>query len=191
MKNLLLPAGCQSWFRSCLLCLVLVGMIGSCPSWAFTVDTLEVHDDVTVLEVSCLYDSMVNDQVDNTPQREVAKEFIRTHGDQHDFLVVFTNFDFLMPSPSARAFFTPVRNDVDGIGIPRFDYSPAFSPTGTPLDRLQGVIDMANLNSHQLQPTDPGFEETLQILTHELMHRWGAYVGYQGHDGERSERLLG
>ena len=65
-----------------------------------------------------------------------------------------------------------VRNDVDGIGDPRFDNSRFFGSQG----RLQGYIDMAALSRYHLQSSDPRFEEAMRVLSHELLHRWAARV---------------
>jgi len=52
-------------------------------------------------------------------------------------------------------------------------------------------IDMGNLSNLVTDPLDTKFEETLYILSHEIMHRWGAYVKYKDADGSLSTALLG
>jgi hypothetical protein len=125
-----------------------------------------------------------------SPRQEVSREFYDLHGDDYDFLVIFTDFDYLMPAPGAKAFFHAAKNDVEGIGLDLFDATHLYSADGSYLDNLQGVIDMANLDSHVLEPSDSAFEKTLQTLTHEMMHRWGAYLSFLD-DGEESDSLLG
>ena len=104
--------------------------------------------------------------------------------------MIFTNFDVRMPNLQARAFFTPARNDVRGIGLPLYDHTAAYSADGAPLARLEGTIDMGDVAGHVLEPTDPRFETSLRILAHEMLHRWGAYVRFLD-AGMESEALLG
>ena len=158
---------------------------------AFTANPLGDFDDVAVLEVSGDYDALINDVWNHEARKVLAREFYRTHGDDYDFLVIFTNFDFTLPEARAAAYFTSVQNRVQGIGLETFDYSAGYSADGQPLERLQGTIDMAKLAGYVTDPTDPGFETTLKILAHELSHRWGAYVHFMDEQGQESDALLG
>lgn len=157
----------------------------------FTARALGDFNQVAVIEVSGNFDALdPYGQVNSEPRRALAREFYRSHGDDYDFLVFFTNFDVRMPNLQARAFFTPARNDVQGIGLPLYDHTTAYSADGAPLARLEGTIDMGELAGHVLEPTDPRFETTLRILAHEMLHRWGAYVRFLD-AGIESEALLG
>lgn len=178
-------------FRLFLLSLVLLSLFQARNAAAFTASSLGDFDHVTVMEVSGNYDAIDSyGRVDMSARRAIAREFYRSHGDDYDFLVIFTNFEFRMPSPQAKAFFSPAKNDVRGIGLELNDQTNAYSPGGSFLARLQGTIDMANLSGHVLEPTDPEFEDTLTALTHEFLHRWGAYVHFR--DGAiESDALLG
>ncbi|MCM2265204.1 MAG: SBBP repeat-containing protein [Desulfuromonadales bacterium] len=158
---------------------------------AITVNPLGDFDNVTVMEVSGNYDAIDSyGRPDMSARREIAKEFYRSHGDDYDFLVIFTNFNFQMPSLQAKAFFSPAKNDVKGIGLELNDHTNAYSPDGSFLARLQGTIDMANLAGHVLEPADPKFDDTLMTITHEFLHRWGAYVHFRDGAGE-SDALQG
>ena len=78
----------------------------------FTAATLGDHGNVTVMEVSGNYDANNPDGSTNTdPRKEIAKEFYRLHKDEYDFLVIFSNFDFQMPEPDAKAFYLHIKND--------------------------------------------------------------------------------
>lgn len=161
------------------------------PGAAFEARSLGDFDNVAVMEVTGNYD--VIDGYGRTnlePRRTIAKEFYRTHSDDYDFLVIFTNFDIRMLSPQTRAVFLPAKNDVRGIGLELYNYTSGYTPTGYRLASLQGTIDMGNVAGHVLEPVEPEFDDTLQILTHEMMHRWGAYVKYLD-NGVSSEALLG
>src|SRR3990172_4087286 len=152
---------------------------------------VEDRDQVTVIELVGGYDKLGADGSLNVePRALVAQEFYRTHPDRYDFLVIFTNFEFLTPSPGggdALAFHLAVQNQVGGIGLDVFDHTADFGSSG----RLLGYIDMAALTRYVTDPLDPQFERVLGTLGHELMHQWGAYVEYLRPDGSRSDALLG
>lgn len=155
---------------------------------AFTVQKIGGYGDITVLAVEGNYDAEQPGGASNSePRQAIAKEFYKTHPDDYDFLFVFTNFDFKMPFQEAVAFYMEVRNDVSGIGLKQFDYSWFFGSDG----RLQGMIDMGNLANLSSDPMDPDFSFTLGTMSHELMHRWGAYIKVKRPDGSTTFDLLG
>jgi hypothetical protein len=153
----------------------------------FTGKTLGDYGNVTVMEVTGNYDEDNPDGTSNhIPRQEIAKEFFKTHKDEYDFLVIFTNFDFKM-RPDAKAFYLTVKNDTRGIGQQLFDNSALFGSNG----KLQGTIDMGNLSALVTDPLNPQFEDLLDILSHELDHRWGAYIKFREANGNISAALLG
>lgn len=159
-------------------------------SRALSVVSLGDYDNISVLEVSGDFNAFTpTGQVNDAPRQAVAREFYRTHGDDYDFLVLFAGFDFAMPSGS-MAFYLPIKNDVEGIGQDLFDQTSNYSADGAFLERLGGIIDMGPAARHVLEPSDPRFEKTLLTLTHEMLHRWGAYVRFMD-DGQPSDALLG
>src|SRR5262249_8927655 len=124
------------------------------------------------------------------PRAALAKRFYETHGDNYDFLVVFTNFEF--ETGPAVAFYNLVRNDAQGTGRPPADNGLLFGSPG----RLKGYIDMAALDRYtrpplSLVPGDPGFLKTLQILAHEIAHQWLAQPRFKDPSGAISSDLLG
>lgn len=137
------------------------------------------------------YDAVHADGTPNPePRAAVASEFIRTHGDFYDFLVIFTNFDF--PRGEADAVYTGVRNDVQGIALPIFDSGGLFGSAS----RLQGVVDMGPIDHYRqgafsVDPADPRFRATLGILAHEIAHRWLARVHFKDEAGNIRTDLLG
>ncbi|MBI5075032.1 MAG: PD40 domain-containing protein [Nitrospirae bacterium] len=176
-----------------LLCtLIALSLLLFSPSLSHSADfiatTLGDQGNVTVMEVSGNYDANNPDASTNTdPRKVIAKEFYRLHKDEYDFLVIFSNFDVKMPEVDARAFYLHVKNDTQGIGQQIFDNSWLFGSNG----KLHGTIDMGNITALMTDPLEPTFETSLDILSHELMHRWGSYVKFMTAQGVVSSALLG
>lgn len=118
------------------------------------------------------------------PRQAVAASYATRFRSDVDFLIVWTGFEFA--TGDARAVYLPIRNDVSGIGQATFDHSAAFSSPS-----MQGYVDMAAFSRWTLNPRAPAFEETLDTLTHELMHRYGSYVHRRDEGGIVRADLLG
>ncbi len=147
------------------------------------------------------YDAHLQSGELNLEAREwVGARFYETHGDDYDFLVVFTNFDF--QTSDATAFHLAARSSVSGIGKPIGAVGPAAF--GSPA-RLQGWIDMASVaqyraGSFSLTPGELGFLRTLNVLAHEVGHQWLAEARFldggavsdalRGRDGNHWSYLL-
>lgn len=171
---------------SILMCTFFFAM----PSHAgdFTARYLNDFGNVTVMEVTGNYDAHNPDgTVNAAPRQAIAKEFFRTHNDEYDFVVVFSNFDFKMPDVEVRGFYTGVKNDIRGIGQEIFDNTSLYGSNG----KLQGTIDMGNLATNPSDPLNPRFEATLDVLNHEMLHRWAAYVKFRDWNGAISKALIG
>ncbi len=155
----------------------------------FTAKSLGDYGNVTVMEIQGSYDADNPDgPVNAAPRQVIAQEFFKTHKDEYDFLVIFTNFDFQMPEDAkAKAFYEGVKNDTQGIGQNLFDTTGLYGSNG----KLQGTVDMGNLSGIITDPLNPKFEETLYVLSHELMHRWGAYIQFKDVSGNLKSTLLG
>jgi len=154
----------------------------------FKATTIGDFGNVTVMEVRGDYNSNNPDGfVNDIARQEIAKEFLKGHADDYDFMIVFSNFDFAMPESQAKAFYLGVKNDTQGLGLQLFDNSQAFGSNG----KLQGMIDMGNITVKASNPVDPKFENTLATLAHEQMHRWGANVRFKDANGNVSSSLLG
>ncbi|MBI5099602.1 MAG: right-handed parallel beta-helix repeat-containing protein [Nitrospirae bacterium] len=153
----------------------------------FTVTTVGDYGNVTVMEITGNYDAKNPDGSINTiPRQEVAKEFLRLHPDQYDFMVIFSNFDFAMPEAEARAFYTDVKNNTQGIGKLLFNNSDLYGSS-----KLQGTIDMGNISNVISNPIATGFDDTIATLAHEQMHRWGASIKFRDAYGNDSTALQG
>lgn len=150
------------------------------------------HGNVTVMRFSgdpSRYSAnLANGTANYAPRASIAQKFYETHGDEYDFFVIFTNFDFAMPQTGAKAFYSEIRNDIQGIGLTSFDYRPQYGIAGK---RLQGLIEMANISGHAMDPLSPAFEQTQMILAHEMMHRWGAQPRFLDENNAESTALLG
>ncbi len=104
----------------------------------------------------------------------VTKEFYRTHGDDYDFLAIFTTFPITTPGSYL------VKSTVKGIGIEtnygtdQYDVSPQYGSRG----KLQTVSAVAfDFLGNPNVPVQNGKQIDLGNLIHELAHRWGIFVG--------------
>jgi hypothetical protein len=89
---------------------------------------------------------------------EVANRFYQFYGDDFDFIAFVGNV-----SPTSNRFYSPVRNDVTGIGLILFDISAALGSAG----RLQGVISF---------PIPTLFDLGGHGAVHEIGHRWISHL---------------
>lgn len=168
-----------------LICTLLLHL----PAFAgeFTIGNIGDYGNVTVMEASGNYDADLPDGTSNAePRQLIAQEFFKTHRDEYDFLVVFTNFSFRMP-PDAVAFHQGVKNDVRGIGKVLFDNSSLYGSNG----KLQGTIDMGSMDAVCTDPLDHVFDFTLGTIAHEMLHQWSSYVKFRDWNGAVSNALLG
>lgn len=173
---------------SALLFLVLLFVCSAEHVFAFSAQKIGDHGNVMVMTVDGNYDANIAEGIPNgEPRRIVSKAFYETRSDDFDFIVIFTDFDFVMPEAEALAFYNPVKNDISGIGQEQLDNTTFYGSAG----RLQGVIDMANVAKWSSDPLAPEFSETMNILSHEFLHRWVAFIQYQKTDGSLSKALLG
>lgn len=156
------------------------------PQGAYQATHVEDVDNVSIIEFAGNYDKKLPSGETNAAARAVvAREFYRTHADDYDFLVVFSDFEF--NTGDATAFYNPVRNDTQGIGLPQFDLSSIYGSEG----KLQGYIDMAALSRYELDPLKPSYESGLLVLAHEFFHRWGVFVRFIDEQGQLNNSLLG
>ncbi len=128
----------------------------------------------------------------NIDTAAVAQKFYQSHGDDFDFLIVWTDFD-----TSEDGFFLQgVQNQVQGIGNPlrcddvaqpgcddsqnpsQFDFSAEFRPGGS--SRLQAFVFMNNIAALPAGPDDtiPSADpfNTMELLGQEAGHRWLAFT---------------
>jgi hypothetical protein len=117
---------------------------------------------------------------------EVARKFYRSHGDNFDQLVIWTDATVI---DNAFAFESTVANEIRGIGVGIFDASRDFGSAG----RLRSFAMMDWIGKY---PEDPlqkflGENNTVSVLGQEVGHRWLAFLEFRNAAGARSEALLG
>lgn len=164
---------------------------GNCVEWPAPVDLAKlgaaknalpgtVQGNVLVIPVEGNYD-----RGQTAIRAEVARRFYELNADEHDFLFVFSTFEF--STGDALAFYNAIKNDTDGIGQNRFDFSDQFGSNG----RLQGYIDLAAVGRYGFNTRSPLYTNLLATMAHETMHRWGVYTRYRNGTGANSDALLG
>lgn len=191
--TLTMSGGCYHLVMRLTLFFMLVTfafLVPAVPSFAeelFTAETIGDFGNVTVMQVAGNYDEMTPEgKVNSLPRELIAQEFYRTHEDEYDFLTIFTTFDFKLQS-EAVAFYLGAKNDTLGIGSQIFDNGYRYGSGG----KLQGTVDMGNITKLVSSPLDPGFEFSLDILGHEMLHRWSSFVTFRDASGNPSKALLG
>ncbi|SHL52325.1 hypothetical protein SAMN02745216_05295 [Desulfatibacillum alkenivorans DSM 16219] len=154
---------------------------------------VEDFGDVTVMSLDG--DDVVQELEDNASdsRRTIANAFYETHGDDYDFLVMFTDFEFDMPRytiggepAQAAGYYSSIKNDTDGLGQAPFDLSDDYGSAG----RLQGFITMGHLYNLETDPMEPDFSKLMRTMSHELLHRFAADARFVDATGAESEALL-
>ncbi|HEY7501936.1 MAG TPA: hypothetical protein VH740_25680 [Vicinamibacterales bacterium] len=117
---------------------------------------------------------------------ELARKFYRTHADNFDQLVIWTDTSLI---DDAFAFESTVANEVRGIGMTQFDASRDFGSAG----RLRSftMMDWIGKYPEDPQQTFLGENNTVSVLGQEVGHRWLAFMEFRNHAGVRSDALLG
>lgn len=105
---------------------------------------------------------------------QVARKFYRFHGDDYDMMAVYSSFPS-EPS-SGFAFSYIVRNKITGLGLNTFDQTNKVGSSG----ELNSLLNMNDLLEYPDDPNAsvPGFGRIshIEILSHEVGHRWAAYI---------------
>lgn len=101
----------------------------------------------------------------------LINEFHQTHPDVFDLIVIFTDGPFLLGT-GAFAFFSPIQNDIKGIGLPTFDFSDIFGSK-----EVEGFLMMGNITKYPADPKQEflGTNNTLEVMGQEMGHRWLAF----------------
>jgi len=149
----------------------------------FEVDYVSNESGISVLNFTGDYSKDVDGQYNAVARQALLAELYNHVEDDFDFVVIFT--DFPVESGDVAAFYGALKNDVEGIGIPIFNYQSQFGS-----EKLQGIIDMTELSDWNWIPSHPKYSKLLMTLTHEFMHRWGPKVSFMD-AGSPSDLLLG
>ena len=163
---------------------VRVGIVGVSPGGvddAFQVNLVDYSDNLP-LEGTTGAIAEVFVDLPTVNLQNVAREFYRTHGDDFDSLVLFTNFESNLDLVGVLAFAINVQNDVLGIGnpnrseiFPQFDHTSEYGSQG----RLRSFLTMKNLKVWEDDPLENTFgpaTSTLSVLAHEFGHTWLAFI---------------
>jgi hypothetical protein len=97
--------------------------------------------------------------IDADHVQAAAQQFYGYFHDDYDFLQVL----FVEPSYPSNRYHFAVRNDVDGIGVAKFNAAPSYGSAG----RLQGIT---------VYPVDFFFDAGETAFSHELGHQWVLFL---------------
>ena len=163
---------------------VRVGIVGVSPGGlddAFQVNLVDYSDNLP-LEGTTGAIAEVFVDLPTVNLQNVAREFYRTHNDDFDSLILFTNFESNLDLVGVLAFAINVQNDVLGIGnpnrseiFPQFDHTSEYGSQG----RLRSFLTMKNLKVWEDDPLENTFgpaTSTLSVLAHEFGHTWLAFI---------------
>jgi hypothetical protein len=116
----------------------------------------------------------------------VAQKFYQTHPDNYDQILLWTDQSLIR---DAFAYELTVANEVRGIGVDLFDLSRSLGSGG----RVRSLVVMDWIGKYPDNPQERflGENNTLSVLGQEVGHRWGAYLEFRDHTGQRSDALLG
>ncbi len=118
---------------------------------------------------------------------ELTRRFIAAFGDDYSEVAVFLSFPDVL-SRQALAYQQPIKNDDDGLGLPRFDFSSNYGSAGT----LETVLNMKQINIYGRDVTDDAASDLYAVWAQEAAHRWLIYFRYQrAGDKDPSKKLLG
>jgi hypothetical protein len=117
---------------------------------------------------------------------EVARKFYRSHPDNFDQLVMWTDATVI---DNAFAYESTVANEIRGIGVEIYDASRDFGSGG----RLRSFTMMDWLGKYPEDPAEKflGENNTLSLMGQEVGHRWLAFLEFRDRTGARSQALLG
>ena len=163
---------------------VRTGIVGVSPGGlddAFQVNLVDYSDDLPVEGTTGAIAEVFVD-LPTVNLQNVAREFYRTHSDDFDSLILFTNFESNLDLVGVLAFAINVQNDVLGIGnpnreeiFPQFDHTAEYGSQGN----LKSFLTMKNLKVWEDDPLENTFgpaTSTLNVLAHEFGHTWIAFI---------------
>lgn len=162
------------------------GIVGVAPGLGGVVELVDYTAELPVAATS----AAVLERFTSSPEiddQAVAQTFFHAFADVYDHLLVW--LDFPASLDGAFAFELTVANDIQGIGVPRFDFSGSFGSAG----KLGSYVQMGTLANYPDRPRETflGTNSTLDILGQEAGHRWLAFVRFRDGGGAVSSELLG
>lgn len=147
---------------------------------------LEGDDDLVSSDGMGGYGIYVNGRADQ-PFR-ITNRFYTKYGDDFDEIIVFTTFED-QGAQGAAAYEISTQQDVDGIGLDRFNQARAWGSKGA----LHAFVNMMKWDQFD------GFGVTLKdprsymypVLGQEFAHRWLSFFEYKDKNGNNSKKMLG
>ena len=118
-------------------------------------------------------------------ENELINTFYDNNPDEFDFIFVWTNFSVPADKTNEIARFVPITNRLEGVNKPLLNRSSVYGSTG----KLKGVIMMNNVNHYEVSDA-PEMNKTLNIVLHEILHQWSAYVEFVDEGGKKNKALL-
>jgi hypothetical protein len=118
-------------------------------------------------------------------RNEVINTFYDDNPDIFDLIFVFTNFKTPSEDINEIATFNFISNIQEGTSRSVADLSGFYGSLG----KLKGAIMMGNINKYNPETTK-GLNEALNIVMHEILHQWAAYIEFVDEEGELSRDLL-
>ncbi|PIS05016.1 MAG: hypothetical protein COT81_03370 [Candidatus Buchananbacteria bacterium CG10_big_fil_rev_8_21_14_0_10_42_9] len=122
---------------------------------------------------------------DNTTKisNEVIFTFFDKHPDVFDFLIIFTDFNVFDSNTTAT--YTPVSNQVQGLGKSRLKAQDVYGSIG----KLKGIVTMGNINKYDMD-NESDLAYTQNVLLHEMAHyQSGAATFELDNNPDRAELL--
>ena len=162
-------------------------VVGASPGGGTAVELVDLTEDLPVAPTAAaiLERYSLSTQVDDVG---VAKAFFSHFKDDYDHLIMW--MDFPVSLGGAFAYEINIKNDVQGIGLIRFDLTDLVGSDG----RLESLVQMGRLDQY---PADTmrevpglGTNNTMDVLGQETGHRWLAFVNAKI-DGQFTGELLG
>ncbi len=129
---------------------------------------------------------VVESEIDDLAAAAAVLSVIR---DQYTHMVVFA--DFGVDLGNAFAYQISVKNEIDGIGLGRYDFAELFGSEGV-LESYAQMGSLVNYPADPKQTINPFVEEKgITVLAHEVGHRWLAFPLFRDERGQLSTDLLG
>ncbi|MBI2652889.1 hypothetical protein HYX00_05470 [Candidatus Woesearchaeota archaeon] len=161
--------------------------------------TIDASDPVKIIEIND--DMVVNMATGETTDFRynlILKKFYRQFPDIYDYLLIYAAFPVISLPPRYQipAYYQPVINNIEGIGLPLFDYSRRYGSNG----KLKGYGFMNTLSGLNNLPRDKvtGLPEDISTIDvgyvsgpylHEILHQWCCYVGDEFRRGVNNAKL--
>ena len=160
-------------------------IVGASPGGGTAAELVDLTEDLPVAPTAAAILERYNlsAQVDDFG---VAQAFFSHFKDDYDHVIMWA--DFPVDLGGAFAYEINIKNDVQGIGLRRFDFTDLVGSDG----RLESLVQMGRLDQY---PTDTmrqflGTNNTMDILGQETGHRWLAFSRIR-EGGSSSSEILG